>query len=162
MTAPGTFQQVALCQNAQRTWIFQANPSKYDIFHSLASEREELWNLNQHAREVNVGDRILIWISGQDAGIYAVGTVLTPAVTRSDSGTGIGYWHTKKDGLQPKQRVLVRYDTVFLDRPLTRDYLRADPELWDLSILRSPRGTNFSVSDAEWDAIRLWLEDGLE
>src|SRR4051812_24312473 len=59
-----------------RTWLFQANPDKYDIFETLQLG-EELWNLRQHAREVRVGDRVLIWVCGDDAGIYAVGRVVT-------------------------------------------------------------------------------------
>jgi hypothetical protein len=61
----------------RQTWIFQANPERYRILESLSAQHVELWNLRQHAHDVHAGDRVLIWLSGQDAGIYAIGTVLS-------------------------------------------------------------------------------------
>jgi hypothetical protein len=142
----------------QRTWIFQANPVLYRISESLRVEQEEKWNLRQHQRLVQVGDRVLIWIAGKRAGIYAVGMVKTPPVVESDSPKGVGYWNDKRQGYRPIARVWIRYDQVFLTRPLLRDFLRCDPDLWNLKILRNPRGTNFAVSEDEWLAIKTWLD----
>lgn len=145
--------------SAQRFWIFQANPNKYRIEESLKLEREEYWNLNQHAKKVDVGDRVLIWICGKEAGVYAVGTVVTEPELMPDSDKGMKYWLASNEGRRVKPRVLVRYDEVFLDNPLLRKYIRCDPALWNLQILRQPRGTNFPVSEEEWFAIRMWLDE---
>lgn len=142
-----------------RAWIFQANPNRYRIEESLQTEGEELWNLNQHAAEVGVGDRVLIWICGEDAGIYAVGTILSNPAIMSDSPRGIGYWSDPIDGKRAKARVRVRYDRVLLSRPLRKAYLSADPALRNLGILRAPRGTNFAVTRAEWSALSGWLSE---
>lgn len=140
-----------------RTWIFQANPNKYQIHESLQLEKKEYWNLRQHAKEVKIGDRVLIWICGQDAGIYATGRVLTDPSIQPDSATGLSYWITKRDGRQPMARVLVEYDRVLLDDPLRKAFLQCDPALWNLKILAAPRRTNFAVSEEEWQAINTWL-----
>ncbi len=142
-----------------RTWIFQANPHRYHIEESLQKEREELWNLNQHVADVRIGDRVLIWICGDEAGIYAVGTILSNPAIVPDSPQGVGYWSDPADGKRAKARVRVRYDRVLLARPLRKAYLTADPALRNLGILRSPRGTNFSVTQGEWSAIRGWLSE---
>lgn len=147
-------------EEQRRTWIFQANPNKYHIFESLRNETEELWNLNQHAREVAPGDRVLIWISGEKAGIYAVGTVITAPILMADTPSGQRYWIDKASGKWVKARVRVRYDQVLLEHPLLKDIIACDPDLWDLTILRRPRGTNFPVTANEWQAIQGWLEDG--
>lgn len=143
----------------RRTWIFQGSPDKYHLSTSLQIEREEFWNLNQHAKDVRAGDRVLIWISGSEAGIYALGTVLTDPVVRPDSSTGVGYWCNPREGLKAKARVRVRYDRLLFDCPLRKVYLQADPTLWDLSILRMPRATNFAVTEEEWQAIHAWLNN---
>lgn len=144
-----------------RTWIFQANPDKYDIFETLRSG-EELWNLRQHAHDVHIGDRVLIWVCGADAGIYAVGSVITSPVTMPDSPDGVKHWHNPAEGRRPVARVLVRYEHLLLDRPLRKAYLQSDPNLWDMRILHFPRGTNFAVSEAEWRAIEDWLGDATD
>ena len=141
-----------------RYWLFQANPRRYRIIESLRTESEEWWNLNQHADDVRVGDRVLIWISGSEAGVYAVGTVVTPPIVTPDSTTGQAYWLAPEQGKQAKPRVRVRYDRVLLDRPLLKAYLEADPNLWSLRILQFPRGTNFPVDFEEWGAIQEWLD----
>ncbi len=144
---------------ARRTWIFQGNPNKYHLENSLRDEQEEWWNLNQHAKSVRAGDRVLIWISGDHAGIYAIGSVLTAPEVRPDSTTGIGYWYNPAEGLAAKARVRVRYERRLLSNPLRRAYLQADPDLWDMTILHMPRATIFAVSEAEWQAIEAWLNE---
>lgn len=138
------------------TWIFQASPAHYDIEASLKTENVELWNLRQHASKVNTGDRVLIWISGKKSGIYAVGEVTTQPVDRLDSSTGKSYWKST-GGHQVWPRVEVRYNRVLLERPLLKRYLEFDAALSNLKILKQPRGTNFSVTPAEWEAIEYWL-----
>jgi predicted RNA-binding protein with PUA-like domain len=142
-------------------WIFQANPKVYRIEESLQREREELWNLRQHSREVRIGDRVLIWLSGPEAGIYAVGTAVSPVVLRADSADGQRYWEDPSEGRRARARIRVRYDHALLDRPLRKTYLEADPALWNLSILRAPRQTNFVITPEEWQALKVWLGDDL-
>lgn len=140
------------------TWIFQANPSMYDIHTSLAVEAEEYWNCNQHYAKIKAGDRVLVWISGKKAGVYAVGTVTTDPVMRSDSARGQSYWADRKNGLRERPRVKVRYERVFLEKPLYRDFLQCDPDLWNLSIFAQSLGTNFPVDENEWQTIEGWLD----
>lgn len=146
-------------QRTPRGWIFQANPDKYRIFDSLATQQTEMWNLRQHSRDVGVGDRVYIWVAGGDAGIYAVGTVLSSPQITSDSPTGIIHWFDPRDGRRPITRVEVRYERVMLDRPLLKHYLYADPVLRDLTILKSPRRTNFALSGEEAAALEEWFAD---
>lgn len=144
-------------QRRPRAWIFQANPKRYDIHTALRVEQMDMWNLNQYASEVAAGDQVVIWICGAEAGIYALGTVTSDPEIQQDSSIGMKYWTSPQEGKRPKARVWVRYSRVLLDRPLLKVYLEADPALWQLSILRQPRGTNFSVRDEEWQALQEWF-----
>ena len=140
----------------QATWIFQANPAHYNIAQSLSNEGTELWNCMQHAAKIKTGDRVLIWISGKQAGIYAVGEVLTDPVGRQDTERGQGYWKSG-GGKMLRPRVQVKYHRVLLDRPLLRQLLMWDPALGNLKVLVQPRGTNFSVTPEEWTALESWI-----
>jgi predicted RNA-binding protein with PUA-like domain len=146
----------------RQTWIFQGNPNRYNLEVSLQTEQEESWNLNQHAKSVRAGDRVLIWISGDQAGIYAVGSVLDDPELRPDSTSGIGYWYDPAEGLKVKARVRVRYERRLFDHPLRKAYLQADPQLWDMTILHMPRATVFSVTEQEWQAIEAWLDENTD
>jgi hypothetical protein len=147
-------------EDGPQAWIFQGNPKRYDNLRMLASQPGELWNLRQYAREVRVGDCVYIWVAGEAAGIYAVGTVLTPPEIMIDSPIGIRQWTDPREGRRTFPRVEVRYDRVMLDRPLLKQYLRTDPILRDLTILRMPRATNYPLTAAQAGAIEEWLADG--
>lgn len=141
------------------TWIFQANPNIYNIYTSLAVEAEEFWNCNQHHAKIKAGDRALIWISGKKSGVYALGIVLTDPVMRPDSAKGQRYWADPQDGIKERPRVKVKYEQVFLDKPLYCDFLQCDPDLWNLSILAYSQGTNFPVKEEEWQTLEGWLDE---
>lgn len=149
----------SLRERGPRVWIFQANPTRYRILDSLRHESEELWNLRQHVREVALGDRVLIWLSGNEAGIYAIGTVTTAPTVIPDSPEGQSYWNVKSEGKRAIARVSVRYDRKLLEKPLLKDIIVCDPDLWNLRVVRQPRGTNFPVRDGEWTALQAWLND---
>ena len=48
-----------------RTWIFQANPQRFDILNALSDNRleEDVWLVSQHKKEIKKGDIGLIWMS---------------------------------------------------------------------------------------------------
>ncbi len=146
-------------EGGPQAWMFQGNPQRYANLQMLASQPGELWNLRQYAGEVRVGDRVYIWIAGEEAGIYAVGTVVTSPAVMVDSPLGIRQWTDPREGRLAFPRVEVRYDRVMLNRPLLKQYLRTDPILRDLTILRMPRATNYPLTTAQAGAIEEWLAD---
>ncbi len=145
-------------QPCVRTWIFQTVPRRYRLLDALRNEPEELWEVNQHRDEVRLGDRVLVWLAGPDAGLYAVGTVMSEPKYMRDFERSLRYWAADDDGPQPNYRVLVHYDQVLLDRPLLRSLLKDIPELATLSILRFAQGTNFAVTEQERNAIWALLD----
>src|SRR3989338_10192535 len=61
-----------------RSWILQFNPNNLEHKHYSLSklkeaiERgEEVWDINQHAKEIEKDDVALIFKTGEDNGIYA-------------------------------------------------------------------------------------------
>jgi 5-methylcytosine-specific restriction enzyme B len=68
-------------------WIFQANPKRYDLLDFLARPSTQPgivdeWTLRQHAKDVSDGDTVLLWTAGDQAGIYATGTVVGESFMR--------------------------------------------------------------------------------
>ncbi len=66
---------------SEKIWIFQANPQRYDVINALADDevinQEVHWEVNQHKSEISKGHIGIIWLSGQEAGIYAITEILT-------------------------------------------------------------------------------------
>jgi 5-methylcytosine-specific restriction protein B len=146
---------------APGAWIFQANPKQFDLAGALEKSSPgdtHWWNASQHRALMQAGDVVLLWASGKRAGVYAVVELVAPPVEQTrDSGSN--------DTLQPYElaswRVDYRYLAIF-SSPIPRADLLARKSLSELSILRSPQGTNFAIGAALWPELRLILLEQME
>lgn len=148
-------------KSGQRIWIFQANPSRYDILNALSDPNyvEEVWMVNQHRREIRRGDIALIWISGPDAGIYAVANIISDPEYISLSPEEEKYWINEEDKGRNRLRVRISIIKKLINNPVFRSELKGIKELSNLSILRFSQGTNFPVTDEEWSIIKSKIEE---
>jgi EVE domain len=139
------------------TWIFQANPERYNIFSPLANNKPiTRWAIERHKDDVERGDRAVLWVGGKNApGIYAIGSVTGLPVEAVVDDPG---WLRHEDHGVLKWFCPVEFDTV-LDPPIDRSDLKADPRFERSRILNQPFAANpFLVSDEEWSAISDRLE----
>jgi hypothetical protein len=136
-----------------RVWIFQANPKMYDLVGYLGKPSTkpgsvDSWLLRQYADQVSDGDTVLLWVAGDAAGIYATGTILGESFTRQRAE-----WEPP-DAPETSLAIRYRVEHVLLDKPVLRSQLMNHPVLKDLLILRRPSGTNFPVTEEQWEALR--------
>ncbi|OBG73497.1 hypothetical protein A5701_23915 [Mycobacterium sp. E3305] len=140
----------------QQVWIFQANPKRWDLLDFLAKPSTQPgsvddWTLSRYAKDVSDGDTALLWTAGDRAGIYATGTIVGESFTRSRQGG-------EPKGAPPESLAIrYRLDRI-LDHPVLRRDLVNHPILKDLLIIREPQGTNFPVTEQQWEALRPLIE----
>lgn len=143
------------------TWIFQGNPTRFDIEGYLATAKRVRWTVRQHRAEIATGDRVFFWVAGagqkERAGIIAAGRIADSPALVPDDPAASPYWRAALPG--DELRVNVDLDSCPGERArIRRQALVNDPNLGNLSILRQPSGTNFLLTDEQ--AIRLealWL-----
>ena len=64
-------------QGMPMAWIFQGNPRKFEIDEYVARYPELIyWYTPRHASEIQLGDRVFLWRSGDEAGAIAIGSVV--------------------------------------------------------------------------------------
>ena len=144
------------------TWIFQANPQKYDIMNALADDKLEgiiHWAVRQHKQDISQGDRGIIWLSGKKAGIYAITEILTDPELLSESESEKKYWIDDTDEKGKITRVKMRIVINLRNSPITKETIRNILGLQEMSILKAPRGTNFEVKPNEWILIEKILHE---
>ena len=124
------------------TWVFQANPKLYNITEALNTLTSIHWGARQHRSEIKKGDLVYFWQSGPDSGILGKGIIATDVGHHDQTDE---HWATKPADESTHQGVLIGDIEVFED-PVLRSELREDTRLSELSILRSPQGTNFTVT----------------
>lgn len=156
-----TINEPSTIKSNNRVWIFQANPNRYDVLNALLDPTldKQGWTVNQHRNEIQCGDTALIWMSGKEAGIYAVCEVISDPGFMVDSPEEEKYWTNEEDKGQSRLRVKIRIIKKLINNPLLRDELRGTAGLNSLSIIKFSQGTNFPVSQNEWEIIKNKIEN---
>ncbi len=116
-----------------KSWMFQGNPKRHDLLGAVAESRTYFWAMNQHRDHATQGDRIYFFLSGDQAGIYAVGR-MTSTAYRAEEANEFGDW---------------KVDLVFewlVEPPLLRNPdIAADAILAGFGPLMGRMGTNFPI-----------------
>ncbi len=134
-----------------RYWVFQANPVKvYRIADALKDGLLISWMVNQYKKEINTGDKVILWVSGQDAGVYALATVTSP-VYRSSADEVEHEYYIDKTKIKEGDGVNLRLDINLVNNPLFKEKVLTHPNLHDLK--QGTQGTNFPATKAQYETI---------
>lgn len=161
-------EPLALSGGALATWVFQGNPTRFDVDDYVCRYPELIyWRTPRHAKEIVPGDRAFLWRAGPSAGVIAVGVVVeapTPgSKVKHPEALGTDLWRAEEpDPDEPRtgihlQEVRLTDEEAYLHRAAAR----ADPELVKATIITMPNGTVFPLSAAQALALeRLWGSSG--
>ncbi|PKN12163.1 MAG: hypothetical protein CVU69_08170 [Deltaproteobacteria bacterium HGW-Deltaproteobacteria-4] len=136
-------------------WVFQGNPNRYDILNALSDEEignSIHWLVCQNKNRIHKGHMVLLWMSGKEAGIYALCRIECEPSLISENRPEKKYWLEDVEN-EIENRVRLSVIRRFVNKPILKKDLLKIPELSKLSILRQFQGTNFPVRDSEWELI---------
>ncbi len=139
-----------------KPWLFQFNPSSYKWFERIKETREpEQWLINQHVGRIHKGHLVAIWSSGKQAGVYALGQIVSIPVKKSLNPNQEKYFPNKTDIIKFLESLsaYVQYDKVYLESPLLQEECREDNILSEMQVFVNHQGTNFRLTPAQWDRI---------
>jgi hypothetical protein len=137
-----------------RVWIFQVNPKFYRILEALQHLDRMQFLTNRYKDRIHVGNIVLLWMSGNHAGIYAQARVVEGVADRKSDGDDAAFWADPSSGATTKPRVVLAIEKRFLGNPLLKTTIAARKRLANLMILRQPNGTNFPVYADAWELLR--------
>jgi hypothetical protein len=125
-------------------WIFQGNPNLFDFEKGLKEDLIDNWTVTTHKDKIKNGDKFIIWLTGKNAGCYALGEVTAdPQMIEKSKDDHL--WN--KD---PKKRLMagIKITHNLIDRPI----LKAN--IIDLEALAGLKagnqGTNFTLEKKEY------------
>lgn len=125
----------------------QGNPRVTDIVASSRAGLPDAWCVKRHIREIRRGDRMVLWLSGADAGVYALGEVAADVHPPEPSATDDA-------GAAPVIKASLDLFVDLFERPVMRNLLKTDPRFAGEPILRQPFAANpHRVSAPAFDAI---------
>lgn len=132
-------------------WLFQANPKYYRITDAIRDLDTMPWLVTRYSKDMAVGDGVLVWIAGNEAGIYAIAEIIaTPQPL--DNLPDAQYW-VDSNRAQGKTFAQIRFLRKLLGQPLRKKELKEDQILKNLLVMRAPNSTNFKVTLEEWERV---------
>ena len=142
-------------------WIFQAIPTSYNLRGALQALKIDTWRVSRYEDEIRTGDRVYLWESGKQAGIVGVAEVIEDPQVRAAQPESIRFELDRTTLEGDQLRALLRF-LRSVDPPISRVRLQSLPAFSNLSILKSPMGTNFKVMPAEAEAIEALLSQEVQ
>lgn len=130
-----------------RYWIFQGNPNIFDFETALRQELLTNWNISAHKSKINVGDKVILWITGSKSGCYALAEVTSEPQQMSSSPDDYLWKGENKNEL--KANLKITHNLV--DSPILKSSLTSIKELNNLKV--GNQGTNFSATKKEYEKL---------
>ena len=116
-----------------RYWLFQGIPKYYDVLGALRDGALKTWSVKQHNKEIKEGDRIVIWIGGENSGCYALATVISEVGYFEEDAKEASYWK-KPDEKEDSEAVLIRIDTNLWNVPVLKSEIQGLSEFSDFPV----------------------------
>ncbi len=129
-------------------WLFQCNPDQFDIQSSLREELIDQWTVTAHKNEIKPGDKVILWVTGDNAGCYALAEVTSVPGLRIPAPDD-KYWTQEN---KAENTVSIRITHNFGEDPLLWSALNKERDLADLP--KGRQGTNFVTTKKIFDALR--------
>lgn len=121
-------------------WVFQGNPKVYDFVGTIKNNGIDRWTISAHINRIKTGDKVIVWITGSNAGCYALAEITKdpylvdlPEENKSEYKADISITHN------------------LVDQPVTKSDIKLEKKLDNLKA--GLQGTNFSATEEEYQSL---------
>ncbi|WP_340104889.1 EVE domain-containing protein [Rhodohalobacter sp. 8-1] len=131
-------------------WVFQGNPKVFDVEQALKDEALTSWRVNAHKAKITPGDKVILWVTGDQSGCYALAEVESDVHEDSVNEAEVPYYGDAADG-EPFDQVKLRITHNLAEDPITKEQINSYEKLTGLNV--GNQGTNFSATQEEYEAL---------
>ena len=127
-------------------WVFQGNPDRYDFKTAIENDEVDVWTVSAHKDKIKVGDKIILWITGQDSGCYALAEITKDPYQYKEPQDE--NWKVE-DTSDIKAGLKITHN--FFESPIYMDQVSSEPKLSDLNV--GLQGSNFSATKEQYETL---------
>ena len=131
-------------------WVFQGNPKIYNIISALNNNAVTTWSIKSHLDKIKSGDKIILWVTGDKQGCYALGEIISDVYIGLDEENQMKYY-TKKSINENANRVKINITHNLSNKPITKKQINEYKALSKLKV--GNQGTNFSATENEYNIL---------
>ena len=150
-------------------WIFQGKREDFDIDRYLRNCNYIYWAVKRekHQREMSIGDKVFIWrskgTSKDPYGVVAFGTIIEVPIKKESvkhpEFLHNDYWRIPEESLIKVGVQIEEYRLNLKNGLVDSSLLRSDKELARMQLLTARQGTNFKLSEEQFERIyQLWID----
>lgn len=137
--------------NEIKYWIFQGSPKIYKVVESLKDKALKTWSVKAHKEKIKKGDKVILWVTGNESGCYALCSVTSNITSSFDDESELKYY-TEQSKNEIHDQVKISIDFNLADNPILIDELLKYSEFNDFK--GGNQGTNFIASQEQYDKIK--------
>jgi len=126
-------------------WIFQGNPKFFDYKTALEENFVKDWTVTAHKNKIKTGDKVILWITGENAGCYALAEVTNEPKAKTNSEDD----HLWKIENNNELKVGIKITHNLVNNPITKSEIEDNEYLSNLKV--GNQGTNFIASEEEYN-----------
>ncbi len=131
-------------------WLFQCNPGFYDLVSALHDGAIASWKVSSHKSDLKVGDKVILWMTGEAAGCYALAEISGELESGLTDEKEEQYY--KDDSYQvPSDRIPISLTHNLANNPILKPQISAHPKLADMKT--GLQGTNFTAKKKHYEAL---------
>lgn len=138
----------------KNVYLFQGNPKIYDVDGYLTTHPYIYWRCPTYRNRINIGDVAILWRSGKNAGMIAIGEIAeVPTQVKNIKHPellGHRYWFGDEVKNEDDVKVGIKIYDVRLcleDGFVSREQLKVDKDVGSHRIITNPTGTVFYIED---------------
>lgn len=128
-------------------WVFQGNPKVFDFETALRDKILTDWTVSAHKDKIKTGDKVILWITGDQSGCYALAEVVSEPHEKTSSPDD----HLWKGEDKSALKADIKITHNFVDSPILKSKVDSLEELRDLKV--GNQGTNFSATEDEFESL---------
>lgn len=133
-------------------WVFQGNPANFDFKTAFKDKNKHTWTVSAHKDKIKPGDKVIIWLTGKEAGCYALAEV-TANPQQMKNTEDQKYWQTEPNS-DLKAGINITHNLI--NNPIYQKQIDHVPELKKLKA--GNQGTNFKATGQEFKVIKSIIE----
>jgi hypothetical protein len=139
-------------------WLFQGNLKIYDVVSALNDNALKSWSVKAHKDAIQIGDKIILWVSGSKAGCYALAEVTSEVFEGKDDASEMKCYTDLRTN-EIGSRVAIKITHNLANNPITKEQVE---EIEELSGLKAgSQGTNFKATKKEYDTFLKLAENNM-